>query len=193
MREKLKPCQYNYTDLANATLPDPRLALRLRRYWWALKRYVWYSSNLGPFQFALGLFRSEILGKFTYKRKRKTRPTKRKSEALNLQPGEWVEVRSVKEIFATLDKEGKLKGLRFIPEMAKFCGKRFKVYKRLEKIILEATGELRTIKTPTVLLEGVFCDGKAHGGCDRSCFSFWREAWLKRVPSQASTEKEQNR
>jgi hypothetical protein len=92
-----------------------------------------------------------------------------------------VEVRSIKEIFATLNGGDKLKGLRFNPEMAEFCGKRFRVYKRLDKIIVETTGELRNIRTPTVLLEGVFCDGRAHGGCDRSCFCFWREAWLKKV------------
>jgi hypothetical protein len=99
----------------------------------------------------------------------------------SLQPGDLVEVRSAKEIFATLDGQDKLRGLRFNPEMEKFCGKRFRVYKRMNKIILETTGELRSIKTPTVLLEGVFCDGKAHGGCDRSCFCFWRENWLKKV------------
>jgi hypothetical protein len=99
----------------------------------------------------------------------------------SLLPGDLVEVRSVREIFATLNGEDKLKGLRFNPEMAKFCGKRFRVYKRLDKIIVETTGELRNIRTPTVLLEGVFCDGKAHGRCDRSCFGFWREAWLKKV------------
>jgi len=73
--------------------------------------------------------------------------------------------------------------------MRKYCGKRFRVYKRLEKIILETTGELRTVRTPTVLLEEVFCDGEAHGGCDRSCFCFWREAWLKRVTPQNPQEK----
>jgi len=107
------------------------------------------------------------------------------SENLNLRPGEWVEVRSISEIFATLDENGKLRGLRFNPEMEAFCGGRFKVYKRLDKMIVESTGELRKIRTPTVLLEGVFCDGKAHGGCDRSCFCFWREAWLKRVASNS--------
>jgi hypothetical protein len=100
---------------------------------------------------------------------------------LDLQPGEYVEVNSAKEIFGTLDKQGKFMGLTFTPEMVKFCGKRFRVFKRLNKIILEATGELRKIRSPTVILEGVFCDGKAHGDCDRSCFCFWREAWLKRV------------
>ena len=46
---------------------------------------------------------------------------------LNLQPGEWVQVRSFDEISATLNEEGKFKGLYFMPEMEKFCGKKFKV------------------------------------------------------------------
>jgi len=107
-------------------------------------------------------------------------------DILNLVTGEYAEVRSLKEIFSTLDTHGKLRGLRFTPEMAKFCEMRFRVYKKLDRILLEATGELRRIKTPTYLLEGVFCDGKAHGGCDRSCFCFWREEWLRRVPSTGS-------
>jgi hypothetical protein len=37
------------------------------------------------------------------------------------------------------------------------------------------------LKSPTVFLEGVYCDGKRHNDCDRSCLLFWREAWLKRV------------
>jgi len=115
-------------------------------------------------------------------RRRKTLSSP-KRESLNLRPGDWVEVRSVEEIFSTLDSREKLRGLRFTPEMQKFCGRRFKVYKRLERIILEATGELRTIRSPTFILEGVFCDGSAHGGCDRSCFCFWREEWLKKVES----------
>jgi len=59
-------------------------------------------------------------------------------------------------------------------------------------MIIETTGELRKIRTPTVLLEGVFCDGRAHGNCDRSCFCFWREAWLKRVTTQNSEEQKEN-
>jgi hypothetical protein len=45
--------------------------------------------------------------------------------------------------------------------------------------VLEHTGEFRRMKN-TVLLDGVLCDGWG-GACDRSCFFFWREAWLKRV------------
>lgn len=183
IRKKSEFCQFHYDDMVKATLPDNRLALRLRRYWWTLKRYVWNISILGFLGFAKRMFPSTRLGKSVLKGRRKVGAVHRSGGILNLQPGEWVEVRPVKEIFATLDEKDMLRGLRFTPEMVKFCGKRFRVYKRLKKIILEASGELRRIRTPTVLLEGVFCDGRAHGGCDRSCFCFWREAWLKRVSS----------
>jgi hypothetical protein len=183
MQEESKPCQYYYGDMAEATSPDARLALPLRRRWWTLKRYVWYVSVLGPLGFSSRILPSVKIGKLALSRKSRVPSAKRDGNTLDLQPGECVEVRSAKEIFATLDYQDKLRGLRFTREMEKFCGKRFKVYKKLNKIILEATGELRTIRTPTVLLEGVFCDGKSHGDCDRSCFCFWREAWLKRKPS----------
>jgi hypothetical protein len=120
---------------------------------------------------------------FALKSQRRRAPSGASQENLGLKLGEWVEVKSVREIFATLDQHRELKGLAFNSEQEKFCGGRFKVYKRLENIILESTGERRRIKTPTVLLEGVFCDGEGHGKCDRSCFCFWREAWLRRVPA----------
>lgn len=101
-------------------------------------------------------------------------------EVLNLKPGELVEVKSEAEIMATLDEKGRNKGLGWMCNMRKFCGQRFRVYKRLERIILESTGEYRNVKN-TVLLEGVLCDGEEWYGCDRSCFHFWREAWLRRV------------
>lgn len=111
----------------------------------------------------------------------KTTVTTIADEVLNLQAGELVEVRSMEEISATLDENKKFRGLLFMPEMKPFCGKKFRIFKKVEKIMLESTGELRKLRSPTVFLEGVHCDGKLHEGCDRSCFLFWREAWLKRV------------
>jgi hypothetical protein len=99
-------------------------------------------------------------------------------ESLNLQPGDFVMVRPLSEIAMTLDERGRHKGLYFMPEMEKFCGKKFKVFKKIETILLEATGELRKIKSPTYFLEGVHCDGSKQGGCDRACFHYWREDWL---------------
>ena len=41
--------------------------------------------------------------------------------------GEWAEVLSLDEIQATLDAEGQLDGLPFMPEMVKYCGRKFRV------------------------------------------------------------------
>jgi hypothetical protein len=99
-------------------------------------------------------------------------------EVLNLQPGDWVRVRPEKDILASLDNCSQNKGLAWMPIMNRYCGKKLKVYKRVDKIVLESTGEIRKLKN-TVLLEGAVCDGIY--GCDRSCFHFWREIWLERV------------
>jgi hypothetical protein len=160
-----------------------RAALPLRKHWWRLKSLVWHLGVLGPGKFMQNIFPSTKLGRLVFKCQRTRASGSIGHESLGLKPGEWVEVKSVREIFATLDQHRKLKGLAFNGEQAKFCGGRYKVYKRLENIILETTGERRRIKTPTVLLQGVFCDGEMHGKCDRSCFCFWREAWLRRVPA----------
>jgi len=109
------------------------------------------------------------------------------AETLVLQPGEFVEVKSIDEILATLNRNRRHKGLLWMSGMRKYCGKRYRVYRRVERIMLESNGELRNMKN-TVLLEGAMCDGKAFGGCDRSCFHFWREAWLRRVPETSGRE-----
>jgi hypothetical protein len=101
--------------------------------------------------------------------------------ASNLEVGDWVEVRSLKEITATLNKDGKFKGLYFMPEMEEFCGKKFKIFKKAEKIKLETNGELRKLSKPSYFLEGVHCSGIFQGGCDRACFHYWRKEWLKKV------------
>jgi hypothetical protein len=108
------------------------------------------------------------------------------NEVLGLQAGEFVEVRSVEEIMATLDNNRRNKGLRWMTGMRKYCGGQYRVLRRVERIILESNGELRKMKN-TVLLENVTCDGKVFNGCDRSCFHFWREAWLRRIPQARQT------
>lgn len=104
---------------------------------------------------------------------------------LNLRAGELVEVRSREEIFSTLDKEGKLDALPFMPEMLKYCGKQMRVYKRAHKTCdtIDKTGGRGMANA--VHLEGARCDGEAHGGCQAECLIFWKEAWLKRVQSDS--------
>lgn len=176
-------CQNFYEDLASISLPDTRRALRLRKIWWKWNRYAWYMRVLGPVAF-LKMPSSKPGKSATDKANSKPSGNSDHEGPLNLEPGELVEIRSEKEILNTLNRDGKLKGLRFTPEMSRYCGKRVRVYKKIRKIIIETTGELRTMKSPTVLLEGVICDGSAHGGCERACFLYWREEWLKRVPHE---------
>jgi hypothetical protein len=102
-------------------------------------------------------------------------------ENLNLQPGDLVEVRPESEIRATLDENGKYKGLVLMTGMPDLAGKRFRVYKRLERILIENTGEIRKVKN-TVLLDGAICDGFS-GACHKSCFFYWREIWLRKIES----------
>ena len=99
--------------------------------------------------------------------------------------GEWVEIRSKDEILRTLDNDGRLDGMPFMPEMFEFCGKRFQVYKRAHKTC-DPDYLSRRIER-TVHLE-TRCNGRAHGGCQAGCLIFWKEAWLKPIAGGASAQ-----
>jgi len=101
-------------------------------------------------------------------------------QKLNLCRGEVIDVRTEQEILSTLDDNGELEGLPFMPEMLPFCGKRFRVYRRADKTsdTINNAG-LRRLKD-CVHLEDLRCGGEAHGGCQARCLLFWKEAWLKR-------------
>jgi hypothetical protein len=107
---------------------------------------------------------------------------------LNLQPGDWVEVRTKKEIQETLDVRGRNLGLSFDAECVEFCGGRYQVRSRVAKIINEKTGHMMELPNESVILEGVACRGLYHQLCPRSGFPFWREIWLNRVESVHSQE-----
>jgi hypothetical protein len=109
-------------------------------------------------------------------------------EPLDLRIGELVEVRSEREILATLDQHGRLDGLPFMPEMLQFAGKRVRVYKRAIKACdtIGNTGMYRMERA--VHLEGARCDGQAHGGCQAACLLYWKDAWLKRPPDGDAAE-----
>jgi hypothetical protein len=107
---------------------------------------------------------------------------------MNLRAGELVEVRSKEEILATLDEDGKFEGVPFMPEMLQFCGRRLRVYKSAHKTcdFVTNTGSRRL--SNAVHLEGVRCDGSAHGGCQAQCMIFWKTVWLKRVDGGSPLE-----
>jgi hypothetical protein len=99
---------------------------------------------------------------------------------LDLKPGEWIEVRSLTEILATLDQQGRLSALSFMPEMERYCGRRFRVSRRADKACdrVRKSGNRRMVNA--VHLEDLRCDGANHGGCGAACLIFWKEAWLRR-------------
>lgn len=95
--------------------------------------------------------------------------------------GEWIEVRSREEILSTLDGNGQLDGLPFMPEMLQFCGQRLRVYRRAHKTCDPPNGLEGRRMAAAVHLDGVRCDGGGHGGCQAGCLMFWKNAWLKKA------------
>src|SRR2546427_6033827 len=100
-----------------------------------------------------------------------------------LYPGDIVEVKAPDAILQTLDADGTLGHLLFMPEMVAFCGKRFHVSRRVLKTCI--SGSIATMlgfrPDDVVLLDGLRCSGAAHDGCQKACTIFWREAWLRKV------------
>jgi hypothetical protein len=103
----------------------------------------------------------------------------------SLRVGQLVEVRSAAEILATLDDNGELGNLPFMPEMLQFCGKRLTVHKLAHKSC-DMVGDARGMRwmTSAVHLTGSRCDGGAHGGCQTGCSLYWKDAWLKPVTGE---------
>ncbi|MCA6097886.1 hypothetical protein [Bradyrhizobium australafricanum] len=93
--------------------------------------------------------------------------------------GDLVEVRSKEEILATLDANGRLEEMPFMPEMLKHCGKTLRVGKRAHKTCDPALGIGGRKMLNTVHLENIRCNGAAHDGCEAACLIFWKDAWLK--------------
>jgi hypothetical protein len=105
-----------------------------------------------------------------------------------LRRGDVVEVRSAREILATLDETGMLEAVPFMPEMVGYCGRRFTVQARTEKLCDTINNTLQSRRLPdAVLLDDLRCDGSSHGGCQAVCRLYWKEAWLRRVdPAEPS-------
>src|SRR5438552_13185233 len=102
--------------------------------------------------------------------------------------GDWVEVRSKEEILATLDKDGRLEQLPFMPQLFQYCGQRFKVIKRADKSCDTVSGHyVGRRMTNAVHLEHR-CDGQAYGGCQAGCLIYWKEAWLKPVGKETAPD-----
>jgi hypothetical protein len=95
--------------------------------------------------------------------------------------GDLVEVKSWKEIRATLDEHGCLEQMPFMPEMLAMCGRRAHVFRCMHRLFdYRKTRRMRHMDG-AVLLVGAVCDGSNHGGCEAACHTVWKTAWLRRV------------
>ena len=106
------------------------------------------------------------------------------NELLNLQPGEWVEVKSQEEILETINAQGFNRGMRYDMEMSKYAGNRYRVQMRVNRLINEQTGKMMEMKSPCIQLENVFCRAECTQdrlGCPRASNTYWREIWLRRA------------
>lgn len=103
---------------------------------------------------------------------------------LNLQSGEYVRVKSYNDILATLNVEGKNRGLQFDAEMVPYCGGIYRVKSRVFTFLDEKSRKIVTAKTPCIILENVVCQSRYSSCkmlCPRSIYCWWREIWLERV------------
>jgi hypothetical protein len=101
-----------------------------------------------------------------------------------LKPGDTVRVKSYREILLTLDTQGFNRGLHWDAELVPYCGKTYRVKTRVERFVDEKTGRLKKLKTPAVILDGVYCRSRYSNRkmfCPRAIYSWWREIWLERV------------
>ena len=130
--------------------------------------------------------RRKLLGHYA-RTDQKSTPT----ETLRLQAGELVQVKPMDGIQPTLDDQASNRGLWFSPNMRLLCGKPQRVARRIEKLIVDGTGEMRQLRN-TVFLEGSFC-GCSHiafGGCSRCEYVYWREIWLNRDSDAPTCQQE---
>jgi hypothetical protein len=107
-----------------------------------------------------------------------------KAPPLDLQPGEWVRVKSIEEIRAMLTDRGTNRGLWFDREMLQYCGKEFRVRSRVSRLIDEASGKMIEIGSDCITLDGAVCSGEfsqSRWFCPRAILPYWRECWLERI------------
>lgn len=100
-----------------------------------------------------------------------------------IQEGDIVEVLPWEEIEKTLDSGKRYKGLEFMMGMKKFCGKQLRVLRPVRAIHDERVAGMLRIKDCYLLVD-CLCDGKGMyiiEGCDRCCYYFWKDVWLKKV------------
>ena len=107
---------------------------------------------------------------------------------LNVRCGQRVRVKSLAEIEQTLDLDGTLDGMPFMPEMTKFCGQRVGVVRFANQVCANVGAvEIRHLAN-VVVLDVIRCDGQFHGGCEMGCDFLWKTQWLSEDVEPAGSD-----
>jgi len=187
LKTKIGPNQYfcQSTELAKSTHQIPRMQKLMKCV------YEVQSGSRGLFEMVWQVLRA-LWNKPFYERRWPPLVgplTRTPVGTLQLQPGELVRVKPFKEILQTLDRNGLNRGLRCDLVMCKYEGRTYRVRNRLDRMIIEGTGQMREVQG-TVILEGLECSClTVVGGCPRQDFQYWREVWLERADANMQVEK----
>jgi hypothetical protein len=98
---------------------------------------------------------------------------------IQLEPTQHVVVKSIDEIRATLDPDGRFEGVSVFPGMERFCGGRYGVVRKVQP---KSLPKWKQFRGDWYVLEGVRCNGEplaAEGRCDRQCSLLWHRTWLE--------------
>ena len=115
----------------------------------------------------------------------------RSSDEFKIGIGDFVKVRSTRYIEQTLDSDGCLDGLPFMPEMLEMCGRKFRV-KTIANKTCVAGQYVGTLNDVYVLQTDKRCDGSAHGDCQMACNFFWKRSWLEQPDGSGNGAAEEN-
>lgn len=99
--------------------------------------------------------------------------------------GDAVHVRPAGAILQTLDKTLRNRGLWFDRDMVKYCDQDHEVLGRVDRIIDDVTGRMRTMKTPCIVLKDVTYSGEFLRFVAQEEHLYWREVWLSPARTHA--------
>jgi hypothetical protein len=148
--------------------------------WWDVRQYIRdvRSRNIGIIELVKGLARWFYAMKVRYPVQ--GGPGLALADPLNVEPGDLVSIKTKQEIEATLDRNRRHRGLSFDAEMVRYCGGKYRVRKRVDRIINERTGKMMRLEKDCIVLDDVWCMSDYHRGCPRRVYPYWREVWLKK-------------
>lgn len=173
----LKDCQLQ--ELSSFCLEIPR---RERVWLSMLKSYTRFMKRIARVSKNPSLLLQKLMGS----KREVPAGSPRKMPVLGLLPGERIRIKSREAIRETLDERGRYEGLSYMASvMDRYCGGIYTVKKRIDYFFDEKNWKLVKLRD-VVILDGVYCESplsssEAWAGCDRTCFLFWKEAWLERV------------